>query len=180
MTILKPKFLIAIDPSLCSIGVSTFLRGNLENIYSIKPKINTEDEYSRHLEIVKSIRELMNINKKQILESDNYLAIESQYINFGAKFISTVLKTSVATGVIIATYMNYMVELKKDFKVISVAPLEAKVAVGVRGKLKRKESKAEVKRMVHLLYPQCREIKSQDVIDSIAIGLAGVGKIKFI
>lgn len=60
---------------------------------------------------------------------------------------------------------------------VQVMPSEAKKAIGVVGRLPRKESKAEVKRLVTKLYPSISNEK-QDIHDAVAIGMVGCQKFR--
>lgn len=62
-----------------------------------------------------------------------------------------------------------------DIKILNVAPSEAKATLGIK-RLKREESKKEVRRVLELVNKSYSEL-SEDELDAIAISYAGFNKL---
>lgn len=150
--------MLAVDPSLTATGVSVFIGGRLEAVALIKP--TGEDKLQQ---IADQMSELLDR-----FEPDA-IAIETQYLaRFGG---NSMIKVIEAKGVIEGVYLNHARTRKTSPLIFQVQPSEAKKHVGVIGTHKRKESKELVARMVLAMYPELANKKSQDIFDSVAIGL---------
>ena len=157
----KPPVLIGVDPSFTATGVSLFQNNILKKVHLIKPSKKSED---RLQDIAMDFQRLLEILKPEAM------AIETQYLSI---ISSSVIKVIEVKGVLEGIFYAYMFRCGREPVIIDVAPSAAKKAVGVHGRLKRGESKKRVAEAVLRLYPDL-DGQSQDVMDSVAIGLEGL------
>jgi len=73
-------------------------------------------------------------------------------------------------------YISQCLDRKIIPKILEINPIEAKRAIGVIKKLKRKESKEAVSKKIVQLYPKLIN-SNQDIKDAVAIGIAGWNKL---
>lgn len=158
---MKPPRLIAVDPSYTATGVSLFEDNVLKKVYLLKPDKKIEN---RLWEIAIRFSAILELFKPEVM------AIESQYLAIQSSSVIKVIETK---GLLEGLFYSYAIRNEIPPRIISIGPVTAKKAVGVVGRMKRKESKAKVKEAVCKLYPAIAE-QSQDVMDSVAIGLAGL------
>jgi len=152
---------IAVDPSIVSAGFAVFKNNVLVDTLLIKPKT-----LNRKLEIVLKLNGLFCKVFSGYSGEEITLAIETQYI---ALKNSAVLKTSEVKGIVEGAFLNWF----NSGKILEVSPTEAKKAMGMIHRLKRKESKKFILDAVQKIYPQ---IASQDIADSVAIGICAIKK----
>lgn len=155
----KPTKYLAIDPSIACTGVSLFENEKLIDTWVIKPKLKGRDRLN---EIAYHFRGILALTNPDVL------IIETQYIM--PRQIKGSMVVMEVRGVIEGLYLYRNLE----GIIIEVNPAEAKSCVGVKGGLKREESKKLVRQAITELFN--RDFKSQDIIDSIAIGITGVRK----
>ena len=100
------------------------------------------------------------------------LAIETQYIN--PRMVFGAMKTIEIKGAILALFVSYCIKRGIEPVIFNVTPMEAKQAVGATGKFKnRKESKILVRKRVVTRFPSLKD-KTEDELDAVAIGVAGL------
>lgn len=158
-------YLIAIDPSLVCTGISVFTEdGRL--MHSTKIKTTTQ------LETTERYKALVEGFLYWLTQFPNcVLVTESQYIGRMSQF-KTVLITPTIKGMFIGVYIANCLARKLTPRILEVRTSEAKKKIGIKGTHKRKENKKAIKEKVQELYPKLN-LKSQDEIDSIMIGIAG-------
>jgi len=157
--------LLAVDPSLSATGIALFEGKDLNSVYLIKTNKENKD---RFFEIAWRFTEALEKFKP------NTLAIETQYISVRS---SSVIKVIEVKGLLEGLFYSYCLKYSINPVVLQIHPNTAKQAVGVKKMYKRKESKIRVKAAVCHIYPQL-EKQTQDVMDAIAIGIAGLNEVK--
>ena len=165
--ILKNETLLAIDPGLLAVGVAVFQNCKLKAVCSIRAKKQKNQEDTRLWVITKSIQNLLQKYNPTILAIENqYLAIRS----------NSIIKVIEVKGIIKGLYISQCLDRKIIPKILEINPIEAKRAIGVIKKLKRKESKEAVSKKIVQLYPKLIN-SNQDIKDAVAIGIAGWNKL---
>lgn len=167
------KTLIAVDPSLTSTGLASFnLDTNffIKGLHTIKTRKPSKGEPDERLEqIALSFeRQLCGYTYPAIL------AIETQYI-YGS-FGNSILKVAEVVGIIKGVYISWMSKRGLEYQIVNISPTEAKKAIGVKGKHKRAESKKLV--MECAAKYTGMTIRTQDIADAIAIGIAAKNRLK--
>lgn len=156
------ELVIGADPGLTATALSLFIDGVLKETLLIKPK--TSD---RKMEIILQLNKFFGEVFSKYAGLKIILAIETQYIFLKN---NAVLKTSEVKGMIEATFRSWFV----SGCIIEISPSEAKKAMGMIHRLKRKESKKFILDVIQKIYPS---ITSQDVADSISIGICAIKKL---
>ncbi len=160
--------ILAVDPGIASIGLSVFQDNNLESLYCIKTKkVKKNAEDNRRSEVVVAFNAILKKVQPDVL------IIESQYLHFNVKAMSVVVEMK---GLFKGLFIVNCLSLGKHPKMLEIHPMEAKSAVGLKKTLKSVESKIAVKEAVCARYPDLVK-QNEDAIDSVAIGLAGIGKL---
>ena len=163
-------YFVAVDPSIANTGIAVF-DFDEKLIFSCTIKTNSKDEgWERRRDLVDNLAAII----------DSYfpcaLIIEDQFLMPGPKMqTNAMLKLSKVSGAMEAIYCW---KHQAERKIVQwVMPREANKAIGIKGRLKRKELKKATKARVQYLYPKA-DIKTQDAYDAVAIGKAGMQTIK--
>lgn len=162
------NFILAIDPSITQTGVILLnekgkILKDRENAFVIKT--NPKDKDERYFQILNKISALVIVNQPRVL------AIETQFYSFNA---GSAIKLSKLRGMIIGMYKTILPE----GRVIEVSPMTAKSALGVQNSyFKKGTSKEAVRKAVLKIYPELKK-SEEDIIDSVAIGIAAYKIIK--
>lgn len=148
------KKILAVDPSVVCTGLAFFEGSELKYYGKIKPKKKG----------VQRLQEIM-FQFKGILEKyePNVLVIESQYL---AKKNNSVLKTRQVQGMFIGAFFSHRLE----GELLEVYPTQAKKALGIETRLKRKEAKQEALKCCLQRYPNMKDL-TDDIADAIGVGL---------
>ena len=166
----KTMKIIGIDPSLTCTGYAVLDNNKLIDYGSIKTKPDQELR-DRYKIIFKIIWDVVNEYKPDAM------GIESQYL-CGINS-NSILKVVEVAGIIEGLFYTYCEISDKAKRIMLVSPSQAKSAVGV-GKMKRKESKEAVKKMVSLMYKEVdKKGITQDVYDAISIAVFVNDSVKF-
>ena len=147
---------LAIDPGYERLGIAVIenLPGQKENlVFSECFKTSTKDDHSVRLsQIQLEIRKIIKDYEP------NHLAIETLFFNKNVK-----------TGILVAESRGTVLSeaVSNGLKVFEYSPQQIKVAVSGYGK----STKDAVMRMVPLLIKINKEIRHDDEMDAIAVGL---------
>ena len=150
------NYILAIDPGFERVGIAILERTRTRQhnvIFSECFKTNPKIDFSERLLLIG--KELESVIKKY---KPVALAIEKLYFTTNQK---TAMNVAEARGM-----MLYIAE-KNNLKIFEYTPPQIKVAVTGYGKA----DKSMVMDMVHKLVNVDKEVKSDDELDAIAIGL---------
>lgn len=148
--------ILAIDPSICSLGVALLDWQNLVSVWTLKTKSEWADRYA---EIAIKLRQVIGEFLPDVL------AIETQYLTWTMS--NSVLKTCEVKGVCKWVFLSSV----SRGRIFDIEPSKAKAMAGITGK--RADVKKQMIEFVKRLFPQIRGIKVDDNgADAIAIGLA--------
>lgn len=161
-------WIIGIDPSLTSTGIAILEDRKVIFLQAIKTKPTDEN---RMFKIAKEFWSIMcTYNNLDVM------AMESQFVFHKSNSVLKIVEVrGIIEGIFFANDLRF--NKKEASELIVATPMEVKQTMGVNTKLKSKESKKEMRRMVELEYPDLqkrfgRKI-TQDEIDAIAIALYG-------
>ncbi len=157
--LLSNILVLGIDPGINKCGLVLMMGDNLIHQEVIKPIKND----FRKEQIADRITEVIDqFNPKA-------LAIETSYFSANIK---VAMELANLRGFIQGTFYNKT----KSNKIINITPAEAKAVLGLGGRVKRKESKEQVRRVLTLFNKKFADLP-EDVLDAIAITMAGRNKI---
>jgi len=161
--ILEKITVLGIDPSLSNTGLSLIINGEIVKVHNI----NTGKKKTYFEKLKYITYEIFNFCV--LIKTPQVIAIETPYIgHFGG---NSSLKIAEVRGVIVASLTSFFrADIFPEF--VDVSAVQAKVVLGVSPRLKRVESKEQVKKNVCLNFPKLQEA-SQDIIDATAIAVAG-------
>jgi crossover junction endodeoxyribonuclease RuvC len=155
--------ILGIDPGIGRTGYALLEQtGNdisLKHVGCISTTIG-DPEYKRLLEIKQDLSELIKKFKPDAV------CVESLFF---AANVKTAMSVSQARGVILVTAADH------KLKIIEVTPLQVKIAATGYGKA----DKGQVQRMMMTLLKLKKIPKPDDAADAVAIGWAGLSRIKF-
>lgn len=159
------NYIIAIDPALRKLGIAIFRNGKLHHVEALHTK---SDGDARFLEVADRIEKLID----EYTPMDG-IVIETQFMFRNSR---TTIEITRMRGFLQGVFYT---KTKKG-RIINVTPREGKMVLGVDHILRAKKgkkgsSKDAVRQKVLLLYPEYKTA-SEDEIDAIAIGLAGIAK----
>jgi len=159
--------LLAIDPGYDRCGVAIFsieknttTRTN-DLLFSACIETNkTDTQAIRLLHIYTEIETLLT--KWDIV----HVAIETIFFSINKK---TAVKVAEARGMLL------LLAAQHNLSIIELSPQEVKLAVTGVGNA----NKAQVKKMIELLYKETKKMKLDDELDAIALGLGALAKLQF-
>ena len=155
--------LLAIDPGYDRCGVAVFdIAGkNPALLYSTCVTTNKKDLQEKRLANI-------FVEVEMIVEKWNIKTIALETLFFSVNK-TTALKVAEARGVIL------LLAGKHRLDVVELSPQEVKLSVTGVGNA----SKAQVAKMIHLIFKELSAKKLDDELDAIAVGLGAASKMKF-
>lgn len=157
------KKVLAIDPSSSAAGFALFIDEAPEWSITVKPK--GAKLLDRMSELIKQIGDLLDDHKP------DYIAIETPYLGISK---STSMKMGQIFGMICAIVVLKGYDSKT---IIEIHPMSAKKAAGIPHFKNRSDGKIRVLESMRGKYPKV-EIIDDNSADALAVGLAGIEKIK--
>jgi len=153
---------LGIDPGYSLVGFSII--ENKSNSYELMKvgiiDTSKENDFGKKLLIISQ-------RVKEIIEEfkPDFLCIEELFFN---KNVKTAIKVAQAIGVI------KLEAIKNNIKITEITPLEVKKYItGTSGR----HPKTQIQNLIKIILNQSTIIKPDDAADSVAIAIAGLGKI---